>query len=269
MADAGSRRRSIGKRQWCLLVCLAIGAAVVSGYVLTRNDHDGNSTVGEELSPSRWATVDTDVLNGRAGPSIDAAVLGSFISGESVRIVGDAESGFVPVAYGEGRAWLAGEYLSFDGSSQAVTDSITVQEVASHEPGSLQIATTERWIDIDRSEATVTLYDGPSPVASYVGRIGRDPSLDGYYSTAIGTFHVYSMNKGLAQTPFAEDAWLTDWVGFDPDRRNGIHSPERDSLGNEKPWQNPTTLGCVRLDAESAVAVFAFAEIGMRVEVHE
>ncbi len=140
MADAGSRRRSIGKRQWCLLVCLAIGAAVVSGYVLTRDGHDENSTVSQESSPSRWATVDTDVLNVRAGPSIDATVLGSFISGESVRIVGDAESGFVPVAYGEDRAWLAGEYLSFDGSSQAVTDPDMVQDVAAKEPGTLQTA---------------------------------------------------------------------------------------------------------------------------------
>ncbi|MBA2557303.1 MAG: L,D-transpeptidase [Chloroflexi bacterium] len=36
-----------------------------------------------------------------------------------------------------------------------------------------------------------------------------------------------------------------------------------------KPWQNPTTLGCVRLDAADGELVFAFAAIGMRVEVHD
>ena len=115
----------------------------------------------------------------------------------------------------------------------------------------------------------MTLYEGNVVIASFVGRIGRDPSADGFYATAVGTYHVYSMNKGLAPTPFAEDTYLTDWVGFDPVRKNGIHSPVRDADGNVKPWQNPTTLGCVRLEADDAVTVFEFASIGMRVEVHD
>jgi lipoprotein-anchoring transpeptidase ErfK/SrfK len=77
------------------------------------------------------------------------------------------------------------------------------------------------------------------------------------------------MNKGLAPTPFADDTWLTDWVGFDPVRHNGIHSPVRNADGSIREWQNATTLGCVRLDAEAAVTVFEFASIGMRVEVHD
>jgi hypothetical protein len=110
---------------------------------------------------------------------------------------------------------------------------------------------------------------GDTTVAVFPGRIGRDPTVDGFYSTAIGTFRVYAMNKGLAPTPFAEDTWLTDWVGFDPMRKNGIHSPVRSSDGTEREWQNDTTLGCVRLSSEDAVRVFEFAEIGMRVEVVE
>lgn len=103
----------------------------------------------------------------------------------------------------------------------------------------------------------------------FSGKIGRDASTDGFYATAIGTYWVYSMNKGLAPTPFAEDTWLTDWVGFDPARKNGIHSPVRESDGTVREWQNATTLGCVRLGEDDAVAVFEFAEIGMRVEVIE
>jgi uncharacterized protein YraI len=147
---------------------------------------------------------------------------------------------------------------------------VTEEPPAEPEPDIAEPAQpAERWIDIDRSTATVTLYEGQTPVASYQGKIGRDPATDGFYSTAIGTYHVYSMNKGLSPTPFADDTYLTDWVGFDPVRKNGIHSPVRDADGNEKAWQNATTLGCVRLQADAAVAVFAFAEIGMRVEVHE
>lgn len=256
-------------------------------------------------SASRWATVAIDALNVREGPSTAALVLDSFGSGDAVEVIGEAEAGFVPVAYGGGRAWLALEYLSFDGTTRSVSinplpvhDALAaVKPVVGDDPelepsepvvfepehaqpkpaaAPLPVADgpdeaagpTERWIDIDRSAATVTLFDGSASIASFSGKVGRDPSPDGFYSTAVGTFHVYSLNEGLATTPFADDTYLTDWVGFDPDRKNGIHSPVRDANGIEKAWQNPATLGCVRLHAAAAEAVFDFAEIGMRVEVH-
>ncbi len=127
----------------------------------------------------------------------------------------------------------------------------------------------EQWIEVDRSSGIVTLHEGETVVATYQGKIGKDPSADGFYSTAIGTFHVYSMNKELAPTSFAEGVYLTDFVGFDPVRSNGFHSPVRDASGNLQPFQNAKTLGCVRLDADAAVAVFDFAFIGMRVEIHD
>lgn len=254
-----------------------------------------------EVPASQWATVATDVLNVREAPSVDAAIVDTFADGEVVQVTGEPESGFVPVAYGGGRAWMAKEYLSYDGSTPTMTDNpvpvqgvaaasiaevpagietdetpaLAPEEIETHEaPPAAEVVAdpvgpAERWIDIDRSSSTVRLYDGTDSIASFRGRIGRDPSPDSFYSTATGTFHVYSMNKGLAPTPFADDTWLTDWVGFDPDRKNGIHSPVRDANGVEREWQNPSTLGCVRLNAEAAVAVFDFAEIGMRVEVHD
>lgn len=127
----------------------------------------------------------------------------------------------------------------------------------------------ERWIEVERSTGLVTLHEGETIVAIYHGKVGKDPSADGFYSTALGTFHVFSMNRELAPTPLAEGVYLTDFVGFDPERSNGFHSPIRDQWGNEMPSQNATTLGCVRLDADAAVAVFDFSSIGMRVEIHE
>jgi hypothetical protein len=258
-------------------------------------------------SSSRWATVATDVLNVRAAPGTESDVIGALVEGDSVEVTGPAEQGFVPVRYGDNRGWMAQEYLTTDGITMAVTSNpLQVADVSAAEPDELPVedpapepaanqessagppelsepavepeptasdpdvaGSSERWIDIDRTTATVTLYDGATPLHSFSGRIGRDPSSDGFYATAVGTFHVYSMNKGLAPTPFAEDTWLTDWVGFDPERKNGIHSPVRDAFGVEKDWQNPATLGCVRLSATAAVTVFEFAEIGMRVEVHD
>jgi len=304
VAHRRSRRTRTRKRplfQRLLLLCLALSAVAVTGYVVSQGVPRWTVPGTPEPPDSRWATVATDALNVREAPSTDAAVLDSFADGEAVQVIGKPESGFVPVAYGGGQAWMAQEYLSYDGSTQALTvNPLPVQDVAAASipevPAGIEIEEpaapvreevetvevppvvdiiaepvepAERWIDIDRSSSTVTLYEGANSIASFSGRIGRDPSADGFYSTAVGTFHVYSLNKGLAPTPFADDTWLTDWVGFDPDRKNGIHSPVRDANGVEKEWQNPSTLGCVRLNAEAAAAVFDFAEVGMRVEVHD
>jgi hypothetical protein len=127
----------------------------------------------------------------------------------------------------------------------------------------------EHWIDVDRSTAQVTLYIGTDAQTVYSSKIGEDPSTDGFYATALGTFHVYSMIPNLAPTSFYDGGYLTDWVGFDPDRFNGFHSPVRDATGEPFPRQNDFTKGCVRLTEEDARAVFAFAELGMRIEVHE
>lgn len=200
----------------------------------------------------RTALVATDVLNVREAASADAAVLAAHPRGQRVTIVGEPVNGFLPVAHGTGQGWMAAAYLALDDQSPAAFD-----------------AAVERWIEVDRSTATVFLHEGAGIVATFHAKIGSDPSDDGYYSTALGTFHVYSMTKALTITPFAEDAYLTDWVGFDPNRGNGFHSPIRDASGVEKRVQEPTTKGCVRLDATAAERVFAFASLGMRVEVHD
>lgn len=127
----------------------------------------------------------------------------------------------------------------------------------------------ERWIEVDRTLRTVTLHHGDAVVAIYDGLMGKDSSQDGYYATAIGTFHVFSMNRALTETPFAPGVYLTDWVGFDPDRSNGFHSPVRNAAGDVVVTGGTTTLGCIRLSEDNARTLFDFAEIGMRVEVHD
>lgn len=129
--------------------------------------------------------------------------------------------------------------------------------------------TGEHWIDVDRTAATVTLFVGETAVARFPALIGRDPSPDGFYSTAVGTFHVYSMDADLSPTPFVDDVYLTDWVGFDPVRKNGFHSPVRNADGSVRVTGGTVTMGCVRLGADDAKTLYAFAAIGMRVEIHD
>lgn len=257
-------------------------------------------------STSWTAEVATDVLNVRDSASLQADVIAALTQGDRVTVDGANIDGFVPVSASMGggtiQGWVAVAYLqpidgtgwAFDpdhgaaiGSPSADQGTVStgdgasgVSEVpsAGTEDGSAAVSvvptatsepTGEHWIDVNRSTATVTLYVGTTPVAQYSARIGRDPSSDGFYSTAVGTFHVYSMQKELSSTPFVDDVYLSDWVGFDPDRKNGFHSPVRNVDGSVRQPQNQTTMGCVRLGEADAQAVFAFAEIGMRVEIHD
>ncbi len=193
------------------------------------------------------AVVTSDVLNIREAASDTSEILGSLFNGQRVMVVGERVNGFVPVAFGTGHAWMADAYLAPDDAT----------------------AGGERWIEVDRGTAIVALHEGARVVATFQGTVGSDQSDDGYYATAPGTFHVYSMAKDLAWTPFADDGYITDWVGFDPERSNGFHSPIRDASGSEKPVQSPGTKGCVRLTAADAARVFAFSSLGMRVEIHD
>lgn len=127
----------------------------------------------------------------------------------------------------------------------------------------------EKWIDVNRTTRVVTLYNGEIVVAEFDALVGKDLSPDGYYSTAVGTFYVHVKEKALVETPFAEGVYLTDFVGFDPYRSNGFHSPVRDEFGNVVVTGGTTTLGCVRLSEDDAIFLFNFAHIGMRVDVHD
>ena len=138
----------------------------------------------------------------------------------------------------------------------------TTQVQAQLQPG-------EKWIEVNRTNRTVTLHNGEIVVATFDALMGKDLSADGYYSTAVGTHFVHVKEKALAETPFADGVYLTDFVGFDPDRSNGFHSPTRDADGNVVITGGTATLGCVRLSEMDAQFLFEFATIGMRVEIHD
>jgi len=201
-----------------------------------------------------WAIVDTESLNVRGDASTDAAIWDSFSSGTSVQVIGDAVNGFYPIEYYGGTAWLAADYLSWNGAVSA--------------PAQPEAAVqAERWIDVNRSTGMVTLFEGDAVYASYWGSLGYDRSDDGFYSTAVGSFRVYRMHQPLEYTPYA-NAYITDWVGFDSARANGFHSWTKDANGNVTPNGAGLTGGCVGLEPSQAQALYDFAYIGMRVEVH-
>jgi uncharacterized protein YraI len=205
--------------------------------------------------------IDTDVLNLRDSPSTDGTILTQMWQGEYVSVVdGPTGDGWYQVEYQGTVGWAYGGYLSLDGAPGWASD-VAVGGVSSASSGG------ERWIDFNRSTQTVTLYDGDSVVATYWGAVGWDSSSDGFFSTAIGTYYVYSKYAPIAWTDWGQ-TYIKYWIGFDPYRSNGFHSYSLDANGNVLPNGDGATGGCIALNLDAAAVVFDFATIGTRVEVH-
>lgn len=198
---------------------------------------------GADLGTTAW--VITDAVNVRLAPSIDASVTDVIQQGSTLTVSGEAVDGYVPINQGTG--WVQAQFLSFSGPPVS--------------------ADATRWVDIDRSNQQVTLYEGTDPVATYWGAMGRDQSDSGFFATAIGTYYVYEKYQDLSWTVWGR-AWVTDWVGFDPVRINGFHSYSMDASGQVIPGGAGPTGGCIALAPEAADHLFAFVSIGSRVEVH-
>lgn len=192
------------------------------------------------------AAIGTDALNLRTEPGTSGAVITVMTWGETVEVLdGPTDNGWYKVSYGGKIGWVAGTYLAFDGVGGG----------------------GERWIDVDRTTHQVTLYVGGDPIASFWGAMGFDQSDAGYNATAVGTYYVYAKNADLAWTDYGQ-SYIADWVAFDPERNNGFHTWSLDANGNVLPWGDGPTGGCVALEPSAAAALYDFAEIGMRVEVH-
>jgi hypothetical protein len=219
------------------------------GYLLVDgspgwSDWEGDSGVGGSASTA-W--VNTDSLNVRVDASTEAWVMDRVTQGDELTVVGDIVNGFVPIDFNGQRAFVWSDFLSWDGPVEQGP---------------------ERWIDIDRSSQTVTLYVGDEAIASYWAALGWDESADGFYSTAIGTYYVYGKHEALTWTDWG-NAYIKYWVGFDPSRVNGFHSFSMNENGEVIKGGNGPTGGCVALEPSQAAELFNFATNGMRVEVHK
>jgi L,D-transpeptidase-like protein len=221
------------------------------------------ATVAGASGATVW--VNTDYLNIRSDASLASTIENVAVNGDSFTTAGDPVNGFQPIYYGNGVAWVWGGYLSWDGSTAA-------QPAVGGDSGGANAAPSasggaEHWIDVNRSTGAVSLMIGDQAQATFSGSMGFDQSSDGFYATAIGTYHVYSIYVPLSYTPFAK-AYISGWVGFDPDRQNGFHSYTKDANGNIVPGGSGATGGCVALAPGDIDQLDNFASIGMRVTIH-
>ena len=171
--------------------------------------------------------------------------LGSLRKGFVVELLGAPTDGYVLVRSGGLVGWT---YLAaLETSTLPATD-----------------PAGEQWIDVNRSNLVVSLMVGSTPIETFNSRMSTETG-DGFYSTAPGSWRVYSKVEGLTYTPYAK-AYIMWWVGFDPGRNNGFHGWTMDSAGNVINTGN--TAGCVATAPPDATAIFNYAWLGMRVEVH-
>lgn len=238
-ARRGHPCRALGVLGW--LVAIAIGITVAGGMPAGVRAEGG-------------AAVAVASLNLRAEPGTWAPVIGTLWQGERLALLaGPTPDEWYQVQAGERTGWAFGGGLTLDGGSGWGATSAA--------------GGVERWVDVDRSTQTVTLYEGDIAVASYWAAMGSDPSNDGFFATAVGTYHIYEKVGPLSWTDWG-GAWVADWIGFDPARLNGFHTYSMDASGQVLPGGAGPTGGCVALAPAAADHLFAFVSIGTRVEVH-
>jgi uncharacterized protein YgiM (DUF1202 family) len=196
------------------------------GKYLSIDGSNGWATEAGAGGGTAW--VGTDALNVRDTPSQDGEVLDTLGQGTELVLAGGAEAGFYPILLGGGIGWVWGGYVSWEPVS----------------------SDSERWLDVDRSSSTVRMMVGDAPIATYVANMGFDGSGDGFYATALGSYHVYEMYAGLNWTPYGK-AYIKYWVGFDQSRLNGFHSYSLNKRGNPIEGGDGPTGGCISTDLQS------------------
>lgn len=208
------------------------------------------------------AKAQPEGANVRSGPGTDFALEGFLEGGETVEIVG-RYGDWWQVSHGAGSAWV------FDGVlvTHNVEDVPVVDAVPTPVPPSPDVIPTaappsmideRRWIDVDLSEQRLRAYEDGEVVHTTLVSTGlpRTPTVRGQFRIWIKLRH---------DDMEGEDYYLEDvphvmyfYQGY------GLHGA---------PWHNNfghrMSHGCVNLPLDAAEALFAFADVGMLVNVHE
>src|SRR3989344_1721048 len=122
---------------------------------------------------------------------------------------------------------------------------------------------TGKYIDVDRTAQTMTLFDNGAVVATHListGRIGMETPA-GIYAVENKTPRAWSRQYEL---------FMPYWMAFTADGKYGIHELPQWPGGARETAQHlgtPVSHGCVRLGYESARIVYDWAEIGTPVVI--
>ncbi|MDR0416972.1 MAG: L,D-transpeptidase, partial [Propionibacteriaceae bacterium] len=149
-----------------------------------------------------------------------------------------------------------------DADITAPVEVVPYQELTEEPPQNYGDPDGAKWIDVNKTTYTVTLYEGTTPVNSFYVSIGRG----GRYETSDGTFYIYlrfdyQKMRGPPEDPYVTD---TNWVSY-------FNS---DIAFHSAPWNEPNgwgkrlSHGCVNMKTADAKTLFDWAPLGTKVEVH-
>ncbi len=215
------------------------------------------TSADDRVSGGGWIAGWLLIFEQRARAVVDSPLLGS--PGDASTEFGWIRHGFTVTHIGP----VAGEWALIRSSDRVGYVSIWGLEPAQ---GSETDRYSEWWVDVDRSNAIVSLVVGDSVVDRFDASVSANDG-EGFYATATGTYWIYQKLEGLTYTPYA-DAYFRHWAGFDSDRFNGFHSWTMDSEGDVLNGGWGTTAGCVATAPADAETIYWFVDIGTRVEVH-
>jgi len=119
-----------------------------------------------------------------------------------------------------------------------------------------------KWIEVDLSRETTTLYVGDTPVQSFLISSGK-----GGTPTELGTFHVYykTPSQTMTGTIAGEYYYLPNvpWVSFF-DGGEAFHGTYwHHNFGH------PMSHGCINMTIADAKVLYDFAPVGTKVVVHD
>ncbi len=258
LREGTTRQRPLGtgKRLWQarnLVLALLVGLIGFSG-----------------IKPAAAASsyIDTDVLNLRTEPGVWASVVTQMYQGESISVIdGPTDEGWYQIEYAGNVGWAWGGYLAVNGSlgwdgappstggnSGGGTTASTIPATS----GSISIARATRSLCM---RATTRLP--PTTLRSATTRPIRN-STPRRPALITSTARTLDARPG----PIWGKAFIEYWMAFDGERSNGFHSWSMDANGNVIPGGDGLTGGCVALEPGAAAAVYDWAPIGTRVEIH-
>jgi lipoprotein-anchoring transpeptidase ErfK/SrfK len=220
-----------------------------------------NGTITYAYDPSKIVQF----LTQQVGPSIatppqNENVVNETDTGQSV-VVQQGQNGMQL----QGMPALAANITTALSTNQSSVQNVSIA-TAAYKTVTYNTSLNDRWIDVNLTSQTATLYVDSTPVASYIIASGVPPE----FATATGTFHVWY--KDLSQTmtggSIADGDYynLPDvtWVSYF-DGQEALHTAYWLSPSQ---FGRPESHGCINMTAADAKIVYYFAPIGTKVVVN-
>lgn len=214
------------------------------------------------VPPTPYLVAGQNGVNVRRGPGTEYDRIGLLEPGTEVPITGRIGPWW-RVDYAEEVGYVLEELVTTF-NTEAVAE-LTWQDLPGptldtpiFHPAPVWVIDEPRWIDVDLSEQRVTVYEGQTPVKTYLVSTGLP-----YTPTPEGQFRIWI--KLRYDDMEGDDYYLEDvpWVMYFY-QGYGFHG-----VWWHANWGHPMSHGCINQPNDMAEWLFDFADLGTLVNIHE